>query len=54
MHEKLVDDLIAIVTSFSGRVHGMHRRRRRTKQGNGVAPGTRRWTLPLRRAPAGK
>jgi len=31
MHEELVDDLVAIVTSFSGRVHGMRRRRKRSK-----------------------
>lgn len=31
MHEELVDDLVAIVTSFSGRVHGMRGRRNRSK-----------------------
>jgi predicted site-specific integrase-resolvase len=31
MHEELVDDLIAIVTSFSGRVHGMRGWRKRSK-----------------------
>lgn len=31
MHEELVDDLVAIVTSFSGRVHGMRGRRARSK-----------------------
>lgn len=31
MHEELVDDLVAIVTSFSGRVHGMRGRRKRSK-----------------------
>jgi putative resolvase len=31
MHEELVDDLVAIVTSFSGRVHGMRGRRGRSK-----------------------
>lgn len=31
MHEELVDDLIAIMTSFSGRVHGMRGRRNRCK-----------------------
>jgi len=31
MQEELVDDLIAIVTSFSGRVHGLRGRRRRCR-----------------------
>lgn len=31
MHEELVDDLVAIVTSFSGRVHGMRGRRKSRK-----------------------
>ena len=31
MHDELVDDLVAIVTSFSGRMHGMRGRRRRSK-----------------------
>ena len=30
MHEELVDDLVAIVTSFSGRMHGMRGRRGRS------------------------
>jgi putative resolvase len=39
MQEELVQDLIAIVTSFSGRVHGMrsHRKARQRKQSAKVA-----------------
>jgi putative resolvase len=36
MHEELVDDLVAIVTSFSGRVHGMRGRRKRSKPWTGM------------------
>ena len=31
MHEELVDDLVAIVTSFSGRVHGLRGQHKRSK-----------------------
>jgi len=37
IQEELVDDLIAIVTSFSGRVHGMRGRRGRKPRGGDVA-----------------
>jgi len=36
MHEELVEDLVAIVTSFSGRVHGMRGRRKHSKPMTGV------------------
>jgi predicted site-specific integrase-resolvase len=39
MHEELVDDLVAIVTSFSGRVHGLRGHRRRRKFGTEVVAG---------------
>lgn len=36
MHEELVDDLVAIVTSFSGRMHGMRGQRKRRKPATDV------------------
>ena len=44
MHEELVDDLIAIVTSFSGRVHGMrgHHGRKANRVGNAFQDALKR------------
>ena len=32
MHEELVEDLVAIVTSFSGKIHGMRGKKRKRKR----------------------